>query len=35
MHIVKQLSKYLGKDYKKLVKRIRKAKARYIDETSC
>ena len=34
MHIVKQLSKYLGKDYKKLVKRIRKAKARYIDETS-
>ena len=34
MHIVKQLSKYSGKDYKKLVKRIRKAKARYIDETS-
>jgi len=34
MHILKQLSKYLGKDYKKLVKRIRKAKARYADETS-
>jgi len=34
MHILKQLSKYLGKDYKKLVKRIRKAKARYTDETS-
>ena len=34
MHILKQLSKYLGKDYKKLVKRIRKAKSRYTDETS-
>ena len=34
MHIVHRLSKHLGPKYRNLVMRIRKAKARYIDETS-
>ena len=34
MHIVHQLSRHLGPDYRNLVKRIRKARARYMDETS-
>ncbi|MHB1662417.1 MAG: IS66 family transposase, partial [Thermoplasmataceae archaeon] len=33
MHIVHQLSRHLGQKYRNLVKRIRKARARYIDET--
>ena len=34
IHIIKQLSKYLRKEYKKLVKRIRRAEARHTDEIS-
>ena len=34
MHIVHQLSKHLGPEYRNLVRRIRKAGARYMDETS-
>jgi hypothetical protein len=34
MHIVHQLSRHLGPDYRNHVKRIRKARARYMDETS-
>jgi len=34
MHIIHQLSKLLGPKYRNLVGRIRKAEARYIDETS-
>ena len=34
MHIVHRLSKHLGPEYRNLVRRIRKAGARYMDETS-
>ena len=34
MHIVRQLSKHLGPEYRRLVRRVRKARARYMDETT-
>ena len=34
MHIVHQVSRHLGPEYRRLVRRIRKAKARYTDETT-
>ena len=34
MHIVHQVSKYLGPEYRNLVRRIRKTGAKYMDETS-
>lgn len=34
MHIVRQLSRHLGKEYGRLVRRVRKAGSRYMDETS-
>ncbi len=34
MHIVHQLSRHLGPEYRRLVRRIRMARARYMDETT-
>ena len=34
MNIVHQISRHLGPEYRRLVRRIRKAKARYMDETT-